>query len=148
MDRVRVFAAFDTRHDADLHAQLARQCEAEGSPLCVVDASRPGAESFGAEPSLRARIADVDFVVVLCGEQTASAAGVAEELRIARELGKPYLLLRGRRHVECTVPASAGPDDAVYTGSWPAVTSQIGVVMRRSAAAAAKRGTQAHPPPA
>lgn len=139
---VRVFSAFDADHDGDLHAQLVKQCESAGSPLCVADHSRPHPVFVADESSLRERMAHVDFVVVLCSEHTANAAGVATELRIAREQGKPYLLLRGRRHVDWTVPCTAQTNDPVYTWTWPVLSEQVGVVMRRGVAAS-KRG----PPP-
>jgi hypothetical protein len=33
---------------------------------------------------------------VICGQHTSSAAGVNAEIKIAREEGTPYFLLRGR----------------------------------------------------
>lgn len=145
MGPVRLFSAFDAHHDGDLHAQLVAQCESSGSPLCVADHSRLEPSSPAAESSLRARMADIDFVVVLCSEHTAGSTGVATELRIAREAGKPYLLLRGRRHADWTVPCTAQADDPVYTWTWPVLSEQVGVVMRRGLAAS-RRAAAAVPP--
>jgi hypothetical protein len=67
---------------------------------------------------VRAKIRSVDQVIVLCGEYTHLATGVATELTIAREEGKPYFLLWGYSGKACTKPTSASASDKVYTWTW------------------------------
>ena len=61
---------------------------------------------------------NVDLVIVLCGEHTHTAQGVAAELEIAREKGKPYFLLWGRNGRNCTKPRTALVTDKVYRWTW------------------------------
>ena len=54
----------------------------------------------------RRRIRGCDVVVVLCGEHTDTASGVAAELAIAQEESVPYFLLRG--HPDCSAQSELG----------------------------------------
>ncbi len=64
------------------------------------------------------RMDNVDVVVVLCGEKTHTAAGVAAELSIAKEKEKPYFLLAAYSDKNCTKPTSAKATDKVYKWTW------------------------------
>jgi hypothetical protein len=57
-------------------------------------------------------------VIVICGQHTQWATGVATELRIARDEKKPYFLLRGYSDKTCYAPNNALPTDKIYTWSW------------------------------
>lgn len=128
---VRVYACFDPAHDADLHALLARQCVAPGSSLSLVDWSREETPHPHWEERLRERMAHVDVVVVICGEHTESAPNVSRELLIAKERGKPYVLLWGRRAGACTRPAGARADDCFYTWIWDIFAAQVRLAGRK-----------------
>jgi hypothetical protein len=65
-----------------------------------------------------------DQVVVLCGTSTHTASGVDHELKIAKEIGKPYFLLRGYSDKICTKPASS--TDTMYDWTWPILKALIG----------------------
>ncbi len=67
---------------------------------------------------VRTRIRKADFTIVICGEYTHSAAGIAAELSISREEGKPYFLLQGRAGKNCTKPSNAYSSDKVYNWTW------------------------------
>jgi hypothetical protein len=67
---------------------------------------------------VRTRIRRTDLTIVICGESTHTAAGVAAELSITKEEKKPYFLLWGRASKTCTKPTSAGPSDKVYQWTW------------------------------
>jgi hypothetical protein len=127
-----LFACFDPAHDADLHAVLARQCLAPGSMISLVDWSRDEQPHAEWEDRLRARMARVDAMVVICGEHTESAANVSRELGILQEQGKPYVLLWGRRASSCTRPAGARSDDCFYTWIWEILSAQIQLAVRKS----------------
>jgi hypothetical protein len=67
---------------------------------------------------VRQRIRQTDFTIVVCGAYTHTATGVATELDITREEGKPYFLLWGRPDRTCTKPTSALPADTIYKWTW------------------------------
>jgi hypothetical protein len=127
---ITIFSCFDLRHDAALHARLVQQCAGAGSPLSVVDWSRPEALAPDWETELRRRMTEVDAVIVICGEHTDDSSAVSEELRIAQEQGKPYILLWGRRGTDCTRPFSARPGDHFYTWIWELLTAQVALELR------------------
>ena len=133
MHEIRVFTSFDRDRDRDLHERLIRQSHSSDSPFAVADWSGRDPESGGAErdESLRARIAQVDAVIVICGEHTDSAIGVSLELRIAQDEEKPYFLVWGRRGLTCTKPLGAKPGDSMYTWLWNVLKFQIGSEMRK-----------------
>jgi hypothetical protein len=133
MHEIRVFTSFDRDRDRDLHERLIRQSHSSDSPFAVADWSGRDAESGAAErdESLRARIAQVDAVIVICGEHTDSAIGVSLELRIAQDQEKPYFLVWGRRELTCTKPMGAKRDDSMYTWLWNVLKFQIGSEMRK-----------------
>lgn len=60
----------------------------------------------------------MDVVCILCGQSTHAAAGVAEELKIAKELKKPYFLLKGYKDKACTKPTTASASDKMYDWTW------------------------------
>ena len=127
---LRIFACFDSGHDADLHALFAKQCVAPGSTLCVEDWSREEVPHAGWEEKLRGRMDGVDAVVVICGEHTVAASNVNREFSIVQEQGKPYVLLWGRRSAACTKPFAAKANDHFYTWIWDVLTSQIDTAVR------------------
>ena len=69
---------------------------------------------------------NIDVVIVLCGQSTHAASGVAAELAIAREKGKPYFLLAAYSDKNCTKPTTAQPQDKVYNWTWDNLKALIG----------------------
>lgn len=67
---------------------------------------------------VRNRIRQTDLTIVICGEHTDSARGVAAELTISREENKPYFLVRGRPNKKCKKPAQARKSDKIYKWTW------------------------------
>ena len=131
MTGVRVYGCFDVRHDGDLLARLARESQNSDSPFEVTAWSAHHAESADWETGFRTTLANVDEVVVLCGEHTDTADEMSAELRIVQELVKPYFLLWGRRGAECTKPTTAKHADSFYAWIWEIVKSQIDIATRR-----------------
>jgi hypothetical protein len=68
---------------------------------------------------------NVDIVIIICGEHTHTANGVAAELTMAREAKKPYFLLCGRSEKTCTRPKTALASDKVYKWNWNNLKSLI-----------------------
>jgi hypothetical protein len=132
MSRIRVFISFDERHDADLDALLRSQSNRRGSAFEVVGRSRgagPGS-LVGDDP--RSAIRAADEVVVICGEHTDESIKVASDLEIAREEGKPYMLLWGRRDRMCTKPDGTKSDEGMYGWTRDGLESQMGMTLRRA----------------
>lgn len=122
----RVFISFDYDHDDDLRILLVGQAKLADSPFEIADWSvkEAFAESNWQE-KVRARIKQVGQVAIICGHETNSAEGVAIELEIAREEGKPYFLLGGRATGVNKKPASALEADDIYNWTWPNLKALI-----------------------
>ena len=94
------------------------QAKQQDSPFSIADSSlkAPLAEKWRDE--VRNRIRAVDLVIVICGKHTDKASGVAAELSITREEGKPYFLLGGHPNEICQKPGMALKADEIYAWSW------------------------------
>ena len=115
--RTRVFVSFDYDNDADLKAMLIGQSKHQGTPFSVADWSIKQA-SPDWQAQARKRISAVDQVIVVCGRQTHKAKGVEIEVLIARELGKPYFLLAGRKGGGNRRPRGTWWFDSMYPWTW------------------------------
>ncbi len=114
----RAFISFDYDHDDELRHALVGQAKYSNSPFSIADWSVKEHLSGDWKRKVRARIRKTDLVIIICGEYTHTATGVADELAIAREEGKPYFLLKGRRERNCTKPGSALASDNVHDWTW------------------------------
>lgn len=121
----RAFISFDFDHDAELRDALKGQPKNSNSPFEIVDASVRRHLPGNWEKKVRNRIRRADLVIVICGEYTHKAEGVAAEVRIAQEEDKPYFLLRGRRDKTCTRPRTALDDDEIQEWTWDNLRRQI-----------------------
>ncbi len=92
----RVFISFDYDHDKFLKEALVEQGRRESSTFQIADWSVKRASSTWRKDA-RGRIRRCDLVIAICGYHTDTAAGVAEEITIAREEGKPVRLLAGHK---------------------------------------------------
>lgn len=126
MARKRAFISFDFDHDEDLRNLLAGQAKNPDTPFDLVDRSLKEPMTGDWKDKVRARMRNVDLIIILCGEYTDSAAGVSAELAIARELGKPYFLLKGRANKTCKWPNSAATTDKMYDWTWENLKLLIG----------------------
>lgn len=118
MPNRRVFISFDFDHDEELRDALIAQAKNPDSPFEIVDYSvREPFESKWRD-KVRSRIRRTDLTIVICGEHTHTAKGVAAEVTITQEERKPYFLLRGRPSKTCSKPASALRSDAIHAWTW------------------------------
>ena len=124
----RVFISFDYDHDSELRGNLVAEAKKPESPFSITDWSvkEPIDEKWKRE--VRDRISRVDLVIVICGEHTHDAAGVAAEVTITQEEGKPYFLLRGRKKKTCTKPRNAHRGDEMHKWTWKNLKDVIGSV--------------------
>jgi hypothetical protein len=121
----RVFVSFGYDHDVDLKNALVAQSRLPDSPFDIADWSIKVA-SPGWRAEARRRIRASDVVVVLCGQQTHTAVGVATEVIISQEESIPYFLLRGYQDKTCHRPTTAKPTDKMYTWTWDNLKRLIG----------------------
>ena len=112
------FISFDFDHDEELRDALVAQAKNPESPFSITDWSvnEPITEKW--RQNVRDRISRTDLTIVICGEHTHDAAGVAAEVAIVREEGKPYFLLKGRKNKTCTKPKNALNDDKIHKWKW------------------------------
>jgi hypothetical protein len=132
MARIRIFVSFDDRYDADLNELLRRQSKRSGSVFDVVGCERGNSRESGGFEDTRPDIRSADEVVVICGEYTHESLRVSAELDIAREEGKPYMLLWGRRDRMCTKPLGAERENGMYSWTHQILESQMGIAIRRA----------------
>ncbi len=121
----RVFISFDYDHDEGAKIMLAGQAKLPDSPFEFKDASVKYHLTGDWKDKIRARIDNVDQVIVLCGEKTQTAAGVGAELSIAQEKNKPYFLLSLQRQ-DLHKPTSAKLTDKIYKWTWENLKTLIG----------------------
>ena len=114
----RAFISFDFDHDAGTKVMLAGQAKLPDSPFDFTDASVQEHLIGDWRDKVRRRMDNIDVVIVLCGEHTHTATGVAAELAIDQEKNKPYFLLAAYADKNCTKPTSAQSVDKVYNWTW------------------------------
>ena len=126
MAKTRVFTGFDYDHDEDLRNLLVGQAKLTDSPFELSDWSVKEPMTGDWKEKVRKRIRQVDQLLLICGEHTHKATGVAAELSIAKEEKRPYFLLKGRKDKACTKPTSASADDKMYEWTWDNLKKLIG----------------------
>jgi hypothetical protein len=124
--KTKVFISFDFDHDEELKNLLIGQAKNEDSPFEIIDMSVKEALSGDWKEKVRAKIKKVDQVIVICGEYTNTANGVAAEVEITQEERKPYFLLWGRNGKTCVKPKNAKNDDKIYNWTWDNLKSLLG----------------------
>jgi hypothetical protein len=114
----RVFTAFDYDHDEFLRTALVGQSKNEDSPFEICDYSVKEPFTGDWKKKVRERIKKCGQMIVICGEHTHEATGVATELTIAQEEELPYFLLWGYADKTCYEPTSAKDADKIYKWTW------------------------------
>lgn len=122
----RGFISFDYDHDEGAKIMLAGQAKLPDSPFDFKDASINEHLTGDWKEKVRRRMDNIDVVIVLCGEHTNRASGVAEELTIAQERNKSYFLLAAYSDKNYTKPTSAKSSDKVYKWTWDNLKALIG----------------------
>jgi hypothetical protein len=116
--KIRGFTSFDYDHDETPRYLLVGRFKHPDSPLEMLDWSVKNLFPGDWKAHVRTKIRCVDRVIVLCGEHTHLAVGVAAELTIAQEEMKSYFLLAGYSDRYCSKPSSALTSDKVYRWTW------------------------------
>ena len=114
----RVFISFDFDNDEELRDTLVGQAINPDSPFEIVDCSikEPIEEKW--REKIRNQIRMADLTIIICGENTDTAKGVAAEMTITCEEQKPYFLLCGRANGNCKKPVTALKTDKIYKWTW------------------------------
>lgn len=123
--RTRVYISFDYDHDLDLKNALMAHSENPDSPFSIADWSIKEPSATWKQDA-RERIKRSTVVAVICGAHTDTATGVNEEIRIAREEGRDYFLLWGRKDGTVKKPTAARSSDKIYKWTWPNLKSLVG----------------------
>ncbi len=126
MAKKRAFISFDIDHDEGTKIMLAGQAKHPDSPFDFTDASVKEPLTGDWKDKVRRRMDNVDVVIVLCGEHTHMANGVATEVTIAQEKCKVYFLLAAYADKTCRRPTSARSDDKMYKWTWDNLKALIG----------------------
>lgn len=126
MAKKRAFISFDYDHDEGAKIMLAGQAKFSDSPFDFTDASVKEHLTGDWRDKVRRRMDNIDVVIVLCGQQTHTATGVAAELEIAQEKGKEYFLLQAYSEKSCTKPTTAKYGDKLYEWTWANLKTLIG----------------------
>ena len=124
--KTRAFISFDVDHDEGTKTMLAGQAKLPDSPFDFTDASVKEPLTGDWKDKVRRRMANIDVMIVLCGEHTHTASGVATEVTIAQEKNIPYFLLAAYSDKSCTKPTSAKSADKVYKWTWDNLKALIG----------------------
>lgn len=117
MAKKRVFISFDYDNDLSQKNLLVGQSRNDDSPFEIADWSVKEHIDDDWKEKVRTKMKSVDVVCVLCGKHMSSASGVNAEIRIAREIEKPYFLLAAYTE-GCTKPSAAKDSDKVYKWTW------------------------------
>lgn len=126
MTKKRAFISFDYHHDEGAKIMLAGQAKLPDSPFDFKDNSVDEHLTGDWQEKVKRRMDNVDLVIVLCGQHTHTATGVAAELRIAKEKNKPYFLLAAYSDKTCTKPTSASEADKLYKWTWDNLKILVG----------------------
>lgn len=126
MAKKRVFISFDIDHDERTKIMLAGQAKSPDSPFDFSDASVKEHLTGDWKEKVRRRMANIDLVIVLCGEYTRSASGVVAEVTIAQEKNVPYFLLAAYSDKSCVKPTSAKSEDKLYKWTWDNLKALVG----------------------
>jgi hypothetical protein len=126
MAKKRVFISFDYDNDQGQKHLLVGQAKLPDSPFDLADWSSKEHLTGDWKAKIKGKLAYVDVVCVLCGKNMASATGVAQELSMAKELGKEYFLLAAYSEGTMTKPTSASSNDKIYKWTWDNLKTLIG----------------------
>lgn len=125
MAKTRVFISFDYDHDARQKDLLVGQSKHPDTEFEFADWSSKEHIVGDWKAKIKAKLAYVDVVCVLCGKNMATATGVAHEVLIAQEIGKPYFCLSAYPD-SCTKPTTAKTSDNLYKWTWENLKNLIG----------------------
>lgn len=117
-NKKKAFISFDYDNDARQKDLLIGQAKNEDTPFDIADWSIKEPIDKNWKDKARTRIKSVDVVIILCGHNTNTAAGVSAELEIAQEENIPYFLLAAYSDGKNVKPLAAKQADSIYKWTW------------------------------
>jgi hypothetical protein len=126
MAKTRVFISFDYDHDESQKHLLVGQSKLPDSPFELADWSSKEHLTGDWKAKIKAKLAYVDVMCVLCGRNMATATGVAHEIATAQELKLSYFLLAAYSGGGMTKPSTAKGTDKIYDWTWDNLKKLIG----------------------
>ena len=124
--KVRTFISFDYDNDEDIKKMLVGQSKLEDSPFEISDWSVKDPLTGDWKKKVKEKIKKVAVVIVLCGENTDSATGVSDEIKMAQDENISYFLLKGRKDKTCKKPKNTKSTDKIYNWTWNNLKLLIG----------------------
>lgn len=121
----RLFISYDYDNDSTLKEFLVGQSKLPDSPFDFADASVSYHLTGDWKDKVKGRIGRADQVAVICGKSTNAASGVAAEVSIAQDIGKPYFLLAGYSDGGNKKPSTALSSDTMHAWTWANLKSLI-----------------------
>jgi hypothetical protein len=126
MAKNRVFISYDYDRDEVAKIMFAGQAKLEDSLFDFKNASLKGCLSGDWKVNVQRRMDNTDVVIVLGGESTNTATGVAAELEIANEKKKDYFLLATYIDKSCTKQSNAQSLVKDYKWTWDNLKALLG----------------------
>ena len=120
MATIDIFASFEFDRDLDLKNNFYRQAKDECPHRVRNFSLREAYPTDEWKARARAAIRECDLVIVLIGQDTQNAPGVATEVSIARSLGKPIFQVKPRKR---TYNGVAGIDTIPW--QWRRINQKI-----------------------
>lgn len=117
MAKTRVFISFDYDNDSRQKDLLVGQSKHPNADFEFADWSSKEHLTGDWKSKIKAKMAHVDVVCVLCGKNMSTATGVAHEVAIAQEINKPYFFLAAYQD-GCSKPSTAKASYKLYTWTW------------------------------
>jgi hypothetical protein len=125
MAKTRVFISFDFDNDSHQKDLLVGQSKHPDTNFEFADWSSKEHIQEDWKEKIKAKLAHVDLICVLCGKNMASATGVAYEVAIAQETETPYFFLSAYQN-GCSKPPTAKSSDKLYEWTWDNLKALIG----------------------
>lgn len=94
MGKKAAFISFDYDNDEFLRTALVEQARNPDSPFDIIDRSIKEPLDGDWKEKAKGRIRRADVMIVLCGESTHAAAGVAAEVKLAQEVKTTDIQIR------------------------------------------------------
>ena len=125
MAKVKVFLSFEFDRDEELHRNFYAQTDRGDSCHDIEDCSlneayKPHDESWLKKAN--AQISRLNIVIVIIGDDTHTAPGVAKEVTIANQIGRRIFQIRPQGRTGGSVPGAGD----VIPWKWKKIDAQIG----------------------
>jgi hypothetical protein len=131
MKRIPVFISFDYEHDLATKNRLVAEWAIDACPIWIKDCSLPGSVTDHRwQTDAGKHINEAKAVLVICGKNTHSAAGVRTEVQMAYQRVKPVLFLQAF-HEGSSLPEGVPKDTKMISLDWKTVYANLAPLANR-----------------